>query len=145
MKAVIFDFNRTLYDPDSKSLVKGAIASLHQLKKANYLLFLIGKGTSERADLINELGLSPYFEEIIVKEEKDLEDFQYLKNKYPQAVFYVFGDRVRKEITFGNACGFKTIWFKNGKFATETPEAAEEIPWKTVESFEELDIALNET
>ena len=58
----------------------------------------------------------------IVKEEKDLADFKYLQIKYPDADFFVIGDRVKKEIRFGNVCGFKTIWLKRGKFASELPE-----------------------
>jgi FMN phosphatase YigB (HAD superfamily) len=137
-KAVIFDFNRTLYDPEKGAFMKGAIASLESLKKNGVMLFLIGKGTDERASLINELGLHRYFDEIIVREEKELKDFEYLKKKYAYAVFYAIGDRVKKEITFGNLCGFKTIWFKNGKFADEVPENKDEKPWKTIRGFGEL-------
>jgi len=137
-KAIIFDFNRTLYDPEKGSFVQGAIGSLETLKKEGFLLFLVGKGTDERASLINELGLHRYFDEIIVKEEKDLADFEYLKKKYSGVDFYTVGDRVKKEIRFGNECGFKTIWFKNGKFAGELPETKEENPWKTIQDFNEL-------
>ncbi len=137
-KAVIFDFNRTLYDPENGAFMEGAIASLEALKREGFLLFLIGKGTEERASLINELGLHRYFDEIIVKEEKEPEDFEYLKKKYSFADFYAIGDRVKKEITFGNRCGFKTIWFKKGKFAGELPESRQEKPWKTIRGFDEL-------
>lgn len=143
MKAYIFDFNRTLYDPDSGALVPGAIKNLEVLKRGGALLFLIGKGTNERTNLINELGLQRYFDEIIVKEEKDIADFEYLKKKFPDTDFYVIGDRVKKEITYGNRCGFKTIWLRQGKFAGELPETEEENPWKTITSFDELLPVLN--
>jgi FMN phosphatase YigB (HAD superfamily) len=142
MKAIIFDFNRTLYDPDTGTFVEGALQTLEKLKKRNFLLFLIGKGTAARADLINELGLPRFFDEIIVKEEKEIADFRYLKKKYPDADFYVFGDRVKKEIRFGNECGFKTIWFKNGKFAEDLPETGQEKPWKIAADYGELEKAL---
>ena len=138
MKAVIFDFNRTLYDPETGAFVPGAIKCVEALKKDGALLFLIGKGTNERAELISELGLHRYFDEIIIKEEKELADFEYLKKKYPEADFYAIGDRVKKEIRFGNACGFKTIWLKRGKFASELPEGPGEKPWKTIGDFDEL-------
>ena len=139
MKAIIFDFNRTLYNPEAGAFTKGAIDTLDHLKAKGYLLFLIGKGTNERANLISELGLHRYFDEIIVKEEKDLKDFKDLQKKYPKADFYVFGDRVKKEIKYGNVCGFKTIWFQDGKFASELPEGPEEIPWETVNDFSEME------
>ena len=138
MEAFIFDFNRTLYDPETGMFVPGAVKSLEDLKKSGALLFLIGKGTNERSKLINELGLHRYFDEIIVKEEKDLADFKYLQIKYPDADFFVIGDRVKKEIRFGNVCGFKTIWLKRGKFASELPENDEEKPWKIIAEFDEL-------
>ena len=143
MKAVIFDFNRTLYNPEAGAFTEGAIDTLDKLKAKGILLFLIGKGTNERTSLINELGLHRYFDEIIVKEEKELADFKYLQKKHPKAEFYVFGDRVKKEIKYGNACGFKTIWFKNGKFATELPEGPDETPWETVQDFSDIEAYLS--
>jgi len=138
MKAVIFDFNRTLYDPENGAFVEGAISSIESLRAKKVKLFLVGKGTNERANLINELGLHRYFDEIVVKEEKSLEDFEGLKKRYPDEDFYVIGDRVKKEIKYGNQCGFKTIWFKNGKFAEEIPENPEEKPWKIIENFGDI-------
>ena len=136
--AIIFDFNRTLYNPDIEALMPNAVKVLLALKQAGYKMFLIGKGTTERVTLIHDLGLEQFFEEIIVKDEKDLQDFIRLKNAYSDHEFYSVGDRIKKEIKFSNQAGCKTIWFKNGKFALEEPTATEENPWKTITKLEEL-------
>lgn len=137
-KAIIFDFNRTLYDPDRDQLMENGLEILQNLKDKGWKLFLIGKGGANRENLISELGLQAFFEEIIIKEEKDIEDLRDLKAKLPDYEFYSVGDRIKKEIVLGNKCNFKTIWFKNGKFATEEPENPEEYPWKTIGSLDEL-------
>ena len=45
---------------------------------------------------------------------------------------YVIGDRVKKEITLGNALGYETIWLNKGKFKKESPSNAKEIPRYTI-------------
>jgi FMN phosphatase YigB (HAD superfamily) len=136
-KAIIFDFNRTLYDPDSRALFEGVHDLLETLNR-HYHLFLMGKGSIDRQNLITELGLGPYFEDIVVKEEKYLEDFEFLRSKHPAAEYYSVGDRIKKEIKFSNLNGMKTIWFKNGKFAGEGPDLEIEQPWKTITNLQEL-------
>jgi putative hydrolase of the HAD superfamily len=137
-KAIIFDFNRTLYDPDANQLMQGAENVLRALKQAEYKMFLIGKGTEERTTLIRDLGLEVFFDEIIVKDEKDFNDFLRLKNQHPEHEFYSVGDRVRKEIKYSNQVGCKTVWFKKGKFAVEEPVEAEEKPWRIIAELHEL-------
>lgn len=144
-KGIVFDFNRTLYDPDGNSLMPHALECLENLKQKGWRLFLIGKGTASRENLIHELGLDRFFEKIIVKEEKELADFENLKNTFQDLEFYSVGDRIKKEIVLSNTCNFKTIWFKNGKFATEEPEIPEEQPWKTIHDLGELEKALGNT
>lgn len=138
-KIIIFDFNRTLFDPDEGKLFDSALDVLDALKSSGGRLFLVGKGTKERENLIYDLGLDKYFEKIILKEEKKIEDFETIK-KLAAAGDELFsvGDRIRKEITLSNRCGFKTIWFQNGKFSAEVPESEIEKPWKTVKNLREL-------
>jgi FMN phosphatase YigB (HAD superfamily) len=131
-KAIIFDFNRTLYDPDTGELMNGALDVLRILKQDGYKMFLIGKGTEERTTLIHDLGLEDYFDKIIVKDEKDLNDFFDLKKNHPDHEFYSIGDRIKKEIKYSNKAGCKTVWFKKGKFADEEPAEADEEPWKII-------------
>ena len=58
--------------------------------------------------------------------------------RYADSSFVVIGDRIRSEITLGKQCGYTTIWFKNGKFAEEAPEDADQVPDYTITSLNEL-------
>lgn len=44
IKSIIFDWKRTLYGPDNKTLLEGTKELLLFLKKKNIPLYLIGKG-----------------------------------------------------------------------------------------------------
>ena len=138
-KLIIFDFNRTLFDPDAGKLFDSALEVLRALKDSGARLFLIGKGMKERENLIYDLGLDRFFEKIILKEEKEIGDFEMIRKLAEEGdELFSVGDRIKKEITLSNLCGFKTIWFQNGKFSTEVPESEMEKPWKTIEALGEL-------
>jgi FMN phosphatase YigB (HAD superfamily) len=141
-KAIIFDFNRTLYDPDTQQLMPDVLNVLRYLKQLGYKMFLIGKGTEERKTLIQDIGVAPFFDKIIVKDEKDFNDFLNLKNEYPEHEFYSVGDRVKKEIKYSNQVGCKTIWLKRGKFAIEEPIEPDETPWKIINELHEIKTTL---
>ncbi|MEK6901765.1 MAG: HAD hydrolase-like protein [Nanoarchaeota archaeon] len=131
IKSVIFDFNRTLFDPDKKALVEGALLLLQALQQQEYKLCLISRKTvEERQEDISRLGLDKFFMHIIVAEEKTQEHFSDCLNamKLQGREVAVVGDRVRSEIYFGNVLGMRTIWFKVGKFAVEEPQKKEEEP-----------------
>ncbi len=137
--AVIFDYNRTVFDPDSGGLVTGASALLKELTRRGVTLFLVAKGGDERRAQITALGLEPLFKKIIVNESKSSEDYLSCKNLCtPGTVFYAVGDRVKEEIRHANSCGMTTIWFRSGKFATEEPADASERPAHTVTSLDDV-------
>jgi FMN phosphatase YigB (HAD superfamily) len=135
MKTVIFDWKRTLYDPDNKILIPGAEELLTFLKQKNISLVLIGKGTQEMHDEVERLGLKDYFNHIFFREgAKDSHLFaQYIKKDSPKETIFI-GDRVRSELAVGNNLGATTIWVKQGKFAREEPENENQIPTFTVPS-----------
>jgi ribonucleotide monophosphatase NagD (HAD superfamily) len=137
-KIIIFDFNRTIYDPDSGSLFPEAVPVLEYLQSKNIGLYIYGKGDGKRAGLIESLNIKEYFIEVILKEEKSVDDLKKIIENNSGAEFYIVGDRVKKEIKLGNSLGMNTIWFKNGKFAEERAENADEEPQKTIFRLEEL-------
>ena len=47
IRGVIFDFNRTLYDPDSRQLAEGALQLLGRLRSRGYAMCLISKKSAE--------------------------------------------------------------------------------------------------
>ena len=74
IKGIIFDFNRTLYDPDTGQLVDGATTLLKSLHGKGYLLCLISKKSVEgRKEQITSLGLDRYFIKILIIEGNKLE------------------------------------------------------------------------
>lgn len=133
MKIVIFDFNRTLYDPDAKGLVRGTRLVLRTLTKRGFILYLVSRGNSRQA-LIKSLGIGSYFKEIIVSREKSKQDFEKItqQRNLDLASSFVIGDRARQEIKFGKYLGLKTIWIREGKFALEPPRRKDENPDFTV-------------
>ncbi|QQR84039.1 hypothetical protein IPJ72_02485 [Candidatus Peregrinibacteria bacterium] len=142
-QVVIIDFNRTLYNPDNNKLEESAISVLEYLS-TRAILILLGKGTESRQDLIDTLNIKKYFQKIIIIEEKNIEQLEAIKNQYAHiSIFFSIGDRIKKEITLGNEMGFKTIWFKKGKFSLEAPQHEHEIPWKTVTSLKEIELYIN--
>lgn len=136
--ALIFDFNRTIYNPDADMLTDGALSLLETLRSKEVPLFLIAKGGEERKALINKLQLEDFFEHMIVQEEKAQESFEICRALLPEAHMFAVGDRIREEITYANACGITTIWFKNGKFSSEEPEHPHEKPKHTIHTLNEL-------
>lgn len=138
---IIFDWKRTLFNPDTQQLLpntKKVMASLH---RQHMNLVLIGKGDPSLADDVQRLGLSSYFSDVLFTgNKKDIIMFApFVKN--PKQT-YVVGDRVRGEIKIGNQLGAITIWIKQGKFAHELPLAADEIPQITIRRIQELESVL---
>lgn len=133
-KTIIFDFNRTLYNPDSDTLFPETLALLAYAKTCGYQLFLVGKTGEGRDTRIQELQLTDFFTTVYLVAEKTLELFQ----KLSVGPTIIIGDRVRGEIMLGNQCGATTIWFKNGKFSTELPTTPTEEPTHTILSLAEL-------
>lgn len=139
VKAIIFDFNRTLYDPDSDALMPDALKVLKKLSN-HFCLALhckIGEGREQR---ISELGLKKFFKKVILVENKTAQDFTNAAAEFcikPNEMLVV-GDRIKSEITAAKAAGCKTIWFRNGKFAAELPSKPGEQPDFTIAKLEEV-------
>jgi ribonucleotide monophosphatase NagD (HAD superfamily) len=137
--SIIFDWKRTLYDPDSSTLIVGAVELLEFLANHNIPMYLIGKGNQEMYDETARLGIAKYFTEILfVEGSKDPQDFiKYVDTQNPNNTI-VIGDRIRSELKVGNSIGATTIWVKQGKFANELPETDVEKPNYTVYNLLEI-------
>lgn len=128
-KTIIFDFNRTLFDPESKQLFPGVLDMLSRLKNDNRLI-LITRKEGQRENLIEELGLKQFFEQIILTEKKTLEAFSLLLDKNGKTI--VVGDRLVDEIAIGNTLGCTTIHLKQGKFADDQAAITPTFTIKTI-------------
>lgn len=128
-RTVIFDFNRTLYNPETGSLLPGAKFALRTLVRRGFRLVLISRAGKDRKMLVKKLGLKPYFAKIIICRHKGLAVFQkIIKGGSSDSGSFVVGDRVRQEIALGNRLGLTTIWVREGKFAKELPRRRQEQP-----------------
>lgn len=139
-KSVIFDFNRTLYNPDSNTLAKKTRWVLHILRRRGFSLFLVSRAAPSRYELIKHLGLETYFAKVVLAREKNLRLFERLTPaaSVDRASSFVVGDRVRHEILIGNALGLHTIWFSSGLFASQKPRNKAEQPIHTVYELSEV-------
>ncbi len=142
IKGVIFDFNRTLYDPDSKQLVEGALRLLGRLRSDGIEACLISKKSAEgRESQIKALGLGSYFKRILVieggKQEAHFQECLEAMSLQAHEVAVV-GDRIREEISLGNRMGMLTIWYKAGKFAAEASESRDQEPTYTVTGLDDV-------
>lgn len=123
IKTIIFDFNRTIFNPEKGFLESGALEVLDKFKN-EYKVFLICTGSPGRKKLIEILGLKKYFLKVLVAgKEKQEKHFLYClkksRSKPLQAV--VVGDALMSEISIGKKLGIITIRLKKGKFAMEEP------------------------
>ena len=133
-KIILFDFNRTIYDPDNRRLISGARFVLRTLLRRGFLLYLVSRAGKSRRGLIKNLGIEQYFSRIVITKEKNKQHFETLvaPKIIDRSLSFVVGDRVRKEINIGNSLGLQTVWLKTGKFADEKPRKKIERPTCTV-------------
>lgn len=123
IKHIIFDWKRTLYDPETQSLIYGAKELLEFIKSKDMPLILIGKGGADMKQEVKRLKLRQFFSQIVFAEgEKDPQVFEkYIPPDDPKSTL-IIGDRIRSELQIGKNLGAITIWIKQGKFAIEEPE-----------------------
>ena len=122
---IIFDYNRTLYDPETDALSHGALELLKYSSKGNEL-FLISRAEPGRSERLERSKIRKYFKRLAFVDVKTPELFLELSDEDKDAI--VIGDRVREEIRIGNRLGMKTIWVRQGKFADEMPEGCDDKP-----------------
>lgn len=132
IKAVIFDYSWTLYNPETDSLYPGVIELLKKLHKSGYKLAVISKAgdISKRLDEMAGMGLSKYFEVIEAVSIGQAKEFSSVLKKLgvKGKECLVVGDRIKSEISEGNKIGATTVWFKNGEFTFEEPKTELEKP-----------------
>lgn len=133
-KAIIFDFNRTLFDPETKQLVPGARTILTDCLFKGYALFLITRAQATGIEEISNSGIEGIFEQIVVSDKKNVCDLKRLVKIADINIHtsFVVGDSIRDEIRLGNKLGFTTIRVRSGKFASQKPTSKSESATITV-------------
>lgn len=139
MKTYIFDWKRTLYDPDNRCLIDGAVDVLELLRQQGAVLSLVGKGADDMLAEVERLGVKQYFAYIDFRDgAKDIDLYEKaVAGVLPHDIVFV-GDRVRSELAVGKSIGAKTVWVRQGVYADELPESSEQEPDFAVSSLREL-------
>jgi len=144
-KYIIFDWGRTIYDPETKQLFPETINTLSYLK-AKYDMAIVALATKgehiieERMNFIKENNLDKYFTEILMDIENKDSLYEAFINKFnivPEKLIIV-DDRVVRGIKWGNNFGCTTVWVKNGKFSEELPYNETGQPTYTIKNIGEL-------
>lgn len=142
IKAIIFDYGYTIYDPEKDGFQPDAVSTISALsKKFKLILVSRAKDTEARLKQIELVGFDQYFDYIKVidktKETKDLTDI-LSHYKFAPEKFLVVGDRITSEITQGNKLGMRTCRFLYGPEKDLIPENELEKPNYTIDKLSEI-------
>ena len=138
-QAVIFDFNRTLFDPTVYALYHGAKPMLEDLA-ATRRLFLYSRKAWDRSNLLATLGIDSYFEKTYFVERKTKENLDAIlkSHELDPASTVIVGDMLEDEICVGGELGLTTVWFRQGIFGAEATGELICVPQHTVSTIDEL-------
>lgn len=136
---IIFDFNRTLFDPTVYRLYSGVIPMLEELR-VKYPLILFSKKGWDRTTLLRELGIVDYFAGTYFVDTKTTDKLtEILKTHALDASSTVIvGDMLNEEIRAGADLGMTTVWFQQSAFGMAMHADTDCIPHHTVSSIAEL-------
>ena len=148
IKAIIFDWGRTLYDVDNKKEISDSEDVLSYCKQKGYKICvaslarpLTGDNAEERRKQIETSSLCKYIDMLEVsdvKEKDEMLDKLVKKLDIPKKEILLVDDRVVKSIKYGNKNGHPTAWLKSGPFADELPNSETGIPTFIIETLSEL-------
>ncbi|PIN73292.1 hypothetical protein COV20_03620 [Candidatus Woesearchaeota archaeon CG10_big_fil_rev_8_21_14_0_10_45_16] len=148
----IFDLDDTLYDCTGQmteqnkwqdvlsiSLFPGVKELLSTLSARKILI-------TKETDLglqdkkIETLGVRSFFDRIVIcrSNEEKKEEFQKIKQEFPEEEVWVIGDRVDAEVKYANELGWKTVHLCHGKHKSRTPQEKLEVPDFQITTFMEL-------
>jgi FMN phosphatase YigB (HAD superfamily) len=140
IKAVIFDWGRTLYNSEKKEEYVEADQLLKFCRSRGYKLGLASLVThhavanlDERINQIERSPLRKYFDIVRVTDvDKDkIFDEIVAELGYKRVEVLIVDDRTIRGIRYGNLHGHPTVWVKNGKFESELPNADTGMPTYT--------------
>jgi len=135
---IIFDWKRTLYDPEAKILLPGALEVLDSLSKYDIKLIMIGKGTEGMDEALDACNVRQYFAAVHFVDAKSDELFErYIDKTHPDRTLVV-GDRAQGEIAIGKGLGAKAVWIRAGQFKDEMPLSEDLAPDETIEDIQSL-------
>lgn len=137
---IIFDYNRTLFNPDTNELYQGAFDLLQNLSN-KHELFLVSRDEPGRMNRFKNLGIEKYFKKIVFTPNKTKQVFEDFGGNSSDT--FVVGDCLRDEISLGNQLEFITVRIKQSRFAIEIPTKPER-PTHTISDIRELEDVISQ-
>jgi FMN phosphatase YigB (HAD superfamily) len=143
IKAIIFDWGRTLYDSENQMLFPGT-ENMLQILSTLYILVIVSLASDgnieKRIQALRESGVEKYFAAVyLAQNDKDsLYELALSRLALVSREVAIVDDRVVRGITWGNACGATTIWLRRGKFANEEPDEETGPPTYIISTLEEV-------
>ncbi|MEK7539335.1 MAG: HAD hydrolase-like protein [Patescibacteria group bacterium] len=135
IKNIIIDFKRTIYNPDSDSLLEDALLGLNLFREKGFYIRLVGKGVeAEIISILKRFKIDSFFDDICISDDKE----KFFNKVDEPSSWLVIGDRAHKEILFGGQLNMNTLWLKNGKFSTEEPQVNQKKPDYIVSTWNEI-------
>ena len=146
MKLVIFDWGRTLYNPEEEALYQDTKPTLEYLQSKGFKMAIVSLATKgsakieERRRIIKQEGLEQYFESILfnVADKASMYQATLQELKVKPSEVTIVDDRMIRGIKWGNSSGCDTIWIQQGRFANELPDELTGLPKHTISSIGEL-------
>ena len=103
---IIFDYNRTIYNPDEEALYEGVFEVLDELSK-KHELYLVSAHEPGRREKIKDFGIHIFFKKVFFVNHKAVEIFKLIANEGEEVL--VVGDNIYSEINVGNKMNFNTV------------------------------------
>lgn len=155
MKLIIFDLDDTIFDTtgqlngsyenlESIKIFPGMKKVLNNLKEKGVILSLVSTGNCDiQKRKIEILKIESFFDDILFCEhpQKKINLFKKIIQKYSlknSRNIFVVGDRIDREIMFGNMLGCITIRILQGRWKDLKPENNYQIPTFTAKTIKEL-------
>lgn len=144
-KAIIFDWGRTLYDPESGGLFPNTIDVLEFSRDRGLAIGLVSvaltANVEERLDDLRKYGVIQMFDEVkILPRSREPKDFSPILEKLgvkPQNSVVV-GDNLKRDIVPANRIQAVPIWTKERLLADFKPENTLQVPRATIFQIGEL-------
>jgi len=144
---VIFDWGRTLYDPDvgapfpDAPLVPASLAATYRLAIVSLVSGddYTARGAARHA-VLEEYDLARHFAAILFGQENKDRLYREALDRLalPPTRVAVIDDRVIRGVAWGNRHGAMTIWLRKGKFRDELPSGQAGLPTHTIHQLTEL-------
>lgn len=137
--AVIFDFNRTLFDPTVYGLYNGVVPMLEEVGKEKKLI-LYSRKSWDRHLLLDKLGISKYFDAAYFVEKKTPESLSAAISEHGISGkdCIIVGDMISDELCAGSELGMTTVWFQQSRFGSIYGDQVDCAPLHTVHTIDEL-------